>query len=60
MEIVGTIVIGLLVGIVAKLLMPKKDPDGSYHHTARYSGVVFRGVPWTGNDCSTLVSPPGS
>ncbi len=26
MEIVGTIVIGLLVGIVAKLLMPKKGP----------------------------------
>lgn len=28
MEIIGTIVIGLLVGIVAKLLMPGKDPGG--------------------------------
>ncbi len=32
MEIAGTIVIGLLVGIGAKLLMPKKNPDGYYHH----------------------------
>jgi len=28
MEILGTILIGLLVGIVAKLLMPGKDPGG--------------------------------
>jgi uncharacterized membrane protein YeaQ/YmgE (transglycosylase-associated protein family) len=28
MEIVGTILIGLLVGIVAKLLMPGRDPGG--------------------------------
>ena len=48
MEIVGPIVVGLLVGIVAKLLMPKKDPDGYYYHPARYSGLVYRGVPWTG------------
>jgi uncharacterized membrane protein YeaQ/YmgE (transglycosylase-associated protein family) len=28
MSIIGTIIIGLLVGIVAKLLMPGKDPGG--------------------------------
>jgi len=28
MEILGTILIGLIVGIVAKLLMPGKDPGG--------------------------------
>ncbi|HUR46924.1 MAG TPA: GlsB/YeaQ/YmgE family stress response membrane protein [Candidatus Saccharimonadales bacterium] len=28
MHIIGTIVIGLLVGIVAKFLMPGKDPGG--------------------------------
>jgi uncharacterized membrane protein YeaQ/YmgE (transglycosylase-associated protein family) len=28
MHIIGTIVIGLLVGIVAKLLMPGRDPGG--------------------------------
>jgi uncharacterized membrane protein YeaQ/YmgE (transglycosylase-associated protein family) len=28
MHIIGTIIIGLLVGIVAKLLMPGKDPGG--------------------------------
>lgn len=28
MGIIGTIIIGLLVGIVAKLLMPGKDPGG--------------------------------
>jgi uncharacterized membrane protein YeaQ/YmgE (transglycosylase-associated protein family) len=28
MSIIGAIIIGLLVGIVAKLLMPGKDPGG--------------------------------
>ena len=28
MHILGTIIIGLLVGIVAKLLMPGRDPGG--------------------------------
>lgn len=28
MGIIGTIIVGLLVGIVAKLLMPGKDPGG--------------------------------
>lgn len=28
MELIGTILIGLLAGIVAKLLMPGKDPGG--------------------------------
>lgn len=28
MEIIGTIVIGLVVGVIAKLLMPGKDPGG--------------------------------
>ena len=28
MEILGTILIGLLVGIVAKLIMPGRDPGG--------------------------------
>jgi uncharacterized membrane protein YeaQ/YmgE (transglycosylase-associated protein family) len=28
MNIIGTILIGLLIGIVAKLLMPGKDPGG--------------------------------
>ena len=28
MEIIGTILIGLIAGIVAKLLMPGKDPGG--------------------------------
>ncbi len=28
MSIIGTLVIGLLVGIVAKFLMPGKDPGG--------------------------------
>jgi len=28
MEILGTILIGLIVGIVAKLLMPGRDPGG--------------------------------
>jgi uncharacterized membrane protein YeaQ/YmgE (transglycosylase-associated protein family) len=28
MHIIGTILIGLIVGIVAKLLMPGKDPGG--------------------------------
>jgi uncharacterized membrane protein YeaQ/YmgE (transglycosylase-associated protein family) len=28
MSIIGTLVIGLLVGIVAKLLMPGRDPGG--------------------------------
>ena len=28
MSIIGTLVIGLLVGLVAKLLMPGKDPGG--------------------------------
>jgi uncharacterized membrane protein YeaQ/YmgE (transglycosylase-associated protein family) len=28
MEIIGTLIIGLLAGIVAKLLMPGRDPGG--------------------------------
>lgn len=28
MEIIGTIIIGLIVGVVAKLLMPGRDPGG--------------------------------
>jgi uncharacterized membrane protein YeaQ/YmgE (transglycosylase-associated protein family) len=28
MELIGTIIIGLIVGIVAKLLMPGRDPGG--------------------------------
>lgn len=28
MEIIGTIVIGLVAGVIAKLLMPGKDPGG--------------------------------
>ena len=28
MEIIGTLVIGLIAGVVAKLLMPGKDPGG--------------------------------
>lgn len=28
MNIIGTILIGLIVGIIAKLLMPGKDPGG--------------------------------
>ncbi len=28
MEIIGIIVIGLIVGVIAKLLMPGKDPGG--------------------------------
>lgn len=28
MEIIGTIIIGLIAGVVAKLLMPGKDPGG--------------------------------
>ena len=28
MGIIGTIIIGLIIGIVAKLLMPGKDPGG--------------------------------
>jgi uncharacterized membrane protein YeaQ/YmgE (transglycosylase-associated protein family) len=28
MSVIGTIIIGLLVGIVAKFLMPGKDPGG--------------------------------
>ncbi|MFO7524912.1 MAG: GlsB/YeaQ/YmgE family stress response membrane protein [Ignavibacteriaceae bacterium] len=28
MEIIGTLIIGLIAGVVAKLLMPGKDPGG--------------------------------
>lgn len=28
MEIIGTLVIGLVAGVIAKLLMPGKDPGG--------------------------------
>lgn len=28
MEILGTIIVGLIAGVVAKLLMPGKDPGG--------------------------------
>lgn len=28
MEIIGTIIIGLVVGVIAKLLMPGRDPGG--------------------------------
>ena len=28
MEIIGTLVIGLIAGVIAKLLMPGKDPGG--------------------------------
>ena len=28
MNLIGTIIIGLIVGVVAKLLMPGKDPGG--------------------------------
>lgn len=28
MEIIGTIIVGLIAGVVAKLLMPGKDPGG--------------------------------
>ncbi|NCS87290.1 MAG: GlsB/YeaQ/YmgE family stress response membrane protein [Ignavibacteria bacterium] len=28
MEIIGTIIVGLIAGIIAKLLMPGKDPGG--------------------------------
>ena len=28
MELIGTIIIGLIVGVVAKLLMPGRDPGG--------------------------------
>ena len=28
MEIIGTIIIGLIVGVIAKLIMPGRDPGG--------------------------------
>ena len=28
MEIIGTLIVGLITGIIAKLLMPGKDPGG--------------------------------
>ena len=28
MEIIGTLVVGLIAGVIAKLLMPGKDPGG--------------------------------
>jgi len=28
MEIIGTLVVGLVIGVIAKLLMPGKDPGG--------------------------------
>lgn len=28
MEIIGTIIIGLVIGVIAKLLMPGRDPGG--------------------------------
>ena len=28
MEIIGTLVVGLITGVIAKLLMPGKDPGG--------------------------------
>ncbi len=28
MEIIGTIIVGLIAGVIAKLLMPGKDPGG--------------------------------
>ncbi len=48
---IGTIVIGLLGGIIAKLLMPGRDTPGFHHHNPpRYRRVVSGHVPWTGND----------
>ena len=35
--ILGTLVIGLVVGAIAKFLMPGRDPGGCFdHHSARY------------------------
>ncbi len=28
MEIIGTLIVGLVIGVIAKLLMPGKDPGG--------------------------------
>jgi hypothetical protein len=43
MTILWTILIGLLVGIVAKALMPGRDPGGVYYHGAdRYRWRVHR------------------
>ena len=41
MHIIGTIIIGLLVGIVAKLLMPGRDPGGFIITTILGSAGAF-------------------
>jgi uncharacterized membrane protein YeaQ/YmgE (transglycosylase-associated protein family) len=48
--IIGWIVFGLIVGVVAKFLMPGRDPGGSRSSWAllgRWS-AVFSAVPWDG------------
>ena len=43
MGIISWIILGLVVGVIAKFLMPGKDPGGLYHH---YTGDCRRCRGW--------------
>lgn len=54
MSIIGWIVFGLIVGVVAKLLMPGRDPGGMFVTIllgiagALIGGFIGRGLGWYG------------
>ena len=56
MSILGWIVFGLIVGIVAKLIMPGRDPGGMIVTIllgiagALLAGFIGRGLGWYGDD----------
>ena len=56
MSILGWIVFGLIVGVVAKLLMPGRDPGGMIITIllgiagALIAGFIGRGLGWYGED----------
>ena len=63
MHIIGTIIIGFIVGLIAKLLMPGRDPGGFIITTllgiagAVIAFYIGRGVGWYGpNDSAGFLA----
>ncbi len=53
MGIISWIVMGLIVGLLAKFIMPGKDPGGNYYYNSagywrRISGWLSWNFTWTG------------
>ena len=50
-SILGWIVFGLIVGALAKLVMPGRDPGGIVVHRARHCGCGARRLAWGRSGC---------